>query len=94
MTLQGALLNTFVTEDVKGDERPDDRQRLSPSVGVTFRPWQEQRLFVRFLYKHTFRVPTFNDMYYQRIGNKMLRSEKAVEYNAGITYDAPPLWII
>ena len=89
MTLQGTLLNTFVTEEVKGDERPDDRQRLSPSVGVTFRPWQGQRLFVRFLYKHTFRVPTFNDMYYQRIGNKMLRSEKAVEYNAGITYDAP-----
>jgi outer membrane cobalamin receptor len=91
MTLQGALLNTFVTEEVKSDERPDDRRRISPSLGVTFRPWQERRLFVRFLYKHTFRVPTFNDMYYQRIGNKMLRSEKAVEYNVGITYDAPSL---
>ena len=35
------------------------------------------------MYKNTFRVPTFNDLYYLRIGNTSLRPEKAREYNIG-----------
>lgn len=37
------------------------------------------------MYKNTFRVPTFNDLYYLRIGNTSLRPEKAREYNIGVT---------
>lgn len=94
VTLQGTLLHTYVTEEVESGDRPDDRQRFTPSVALTLRPWQSQRLYLRLLYKHTFRIPTFNDMYYQRVGNKMLRPEKATEYNVGITYDGSPFSFI
>ena len=40
------------------------------------------------MYKETFRMPTFNDLYYFRSGNKNLRPERAHEYNAGITWQA------
>ena len=42
------------------------------------------------MYKDTFRVPTFNDLYYQRMGNTDLRPEKAREYNIGITWSGTP----
>ena len=36
------------------------------------------------MYKSTFRTPTFNDLYYYRLGNRSLRPEKAKEYNIGV----------
>ncbi|MBQ8593291.1 MAG: TonB-dependent receptor [Bacteroidaceae bacterium] len=94
MTVNASLLGTYITEEVKQGPPPPDRRRLSPSVGVTFRPLPGERLYLRLLYKDIFRVPTFNDMYYQRVGNKMLKPEKATQYNVGVTYDAPAIGIL
>jgi outer membrane receptor protein involved in Fe transport len=41
---------------------------------------------LRFFYKHIFRMPTFNDLYYNFVGNSALRPEYARQYNAGITW--------
>ena len=43
-------------------------------------------LYLRAMYKNTFRVPSFNDLYYFRLGSRTLRPEKAQEYGIGITY--------
>ena len=40
--------------------------------------------------KNTFRLPTFNDLYYRRMGNTGLRPEKATEWNVGITWNMRP----
>ena len=49
---------------------------------------------MRALYKNTFRVPTFNDLYYRRSGNTALRPEDATEYNVGLTWSARPVdWL-
>ena len=90
LTATGTLVNTFVTEQVKQGDRPADRKRLSPTVSLMYRPWESQSLFFRLMYKDTFRVPTFNDLYYLRMGNTALRPEKAREYNAGITWSGNP----
>ena len=90
LTATGTLVNTFVTERVKYGDRPSDRQRLSPTLSLLYRPWSEQGLYLRLMYKDTFRVPTFNDLYYLRMGNTALRPEKAREYNAGITWSGTP----
>ena len=79
--LSGTLVGTFITEEVKAGNTPDDRKRLSPTLSVSIQPWKEEQLYVRAMYKNTFRVPTFNDLYYLRIGNTSLRPEKAREYN-------------
>lgn len=90
LTATGTLVNTFVTEQVKQGDRPADRKRLSPTVSLMYRPWESQSLFFRLMYKDTFRVPTFNDLYYLRMGNTALRPEKAREYNVGITWSGSP----
>lgn len=38
------------------------------------------------MYKHTFRLPTFNDLYYGQSGTITLKPEKADEYNVGLTW--------
>lgn len=90
LTATGTLVNTFVTERVEQGDRPADRRRLSPTLSLMYRPWSNQGLYLRLMYKDTFRVPTFNDLYYLRMGNTALRPEKAREYNAGITWSGTP----
>ena len=89
VTATGSLIYTNITERVKVGDAPADFQRLAPSFTVSLQPWQEQLFFLRLMYKSTFRTPTFNDLYYYRLGNRSLRPEKANEYNIGITWSKP-----
>lgn len=81
-----SLLNTFITESVEYGNQPDNLKRLSPSASVSYKPIDSESLFLRAMYKSTFRTPTFNDLYYYRMGNRNLKPEKAQEYNIGITW--------
>ncbi|MDF9829962.1 TonB-dependent receptor [Parabacteroides sp. PF5-6] len=87
LTATGSLLATYITEDLKAEEAAaDDRKRLSPALSLSYRLFPAHNLRVRASYKDIFRVPTFNDLYYDRIGNKDLESEKTRQYNVGLTW--------
>lgn len=85
-TATASLLGTYITEKVGRGDPPADRKRLSPAVSVSWRVMPEHNLRVRTSYKDIFRVPTFNDLYYLRIGNTLLRPERATQFNAGMTW--------
>ncbi len=92
--IQAGLVGTFATDEVQSGDAPADCKHLSPSLSVSFRPWGSLPFYVRALYKNTFRVPTFNDLYYRRSGNTALRPEDATEYNLGITWSGQPVaWL-
>ena len=84
------LVGTYITEEVKAGNTPEDRKRLSPTLSASWQPWKEEQFFVRALYKNTFRVPTFSDLYYLRVGNTNLKPEKATEYTLGLTWSGKP----
>ena len=86
LTLNASLLYTYVDEQVKVGEAPENFHRLAPSASFSWQPCPEEQFFVRLLYKSTFRMPTFNDLYYYRMGNRSLRPEKAKEYNVGLAW--------
>lgn len=86
LTATISLLNTFIAEKVKTGDKPSDRKRFSPSASASWRVLPEQNLRVRASFKDIFRVPTFNDMYYLRIGNTNLKPERATQYNVGLTW--------
>ena len=90
LTLSATLLNTFITEEVKTGDAPADKKKLTPSFSVIYKPFDSYYFNIRALYKKTFRVPTFNDLYYLRMGNTGLRPEKADEYNLGLTWSGAP----
>ena len=92
LTAEGNMVMTYATESLTESEKyslktPDDRKHLSPSLSLSWRILPEEALYIRALYKSTFRMPTFNDLYYLQIGNTSLRPEKAHEYGIGITWN-------
>lgn len=90
LKLTGTLVATHITEEVKDGNKPADRNHLSPTVSFSLQPWQSAQFYLRAMYKNTFRVPTFSDLYYLRVGNTNLRPEKATEYTIGITWSGKP----
>lgn len=85
-TVTTSLLATYITEDVKVGIPSDDRFRVSPAVSASYKLFEDYNWRVRASYKDGFRVPTFNDLYYSRVGNKNLKPEKATQFNLGVTW--------
>lgn len=86
LKLMGTLLATYITDEVQNGNTPEDRSKLSPTAMLSYRLLTEQQFYVRAMFKNTFRVPTFSDLYYLRVGNTNLKPENATEYTAGVTW--------
>jgi outer membrane cobalamin receptor len=84
---QASWLGTFVFERVKLGNTPDDKQEYTPAVFLSYQPFIRHPFNFRAFYKHIFRMPTFNDLYYTDIGNIKLDPEYTVQYNIGFQYD-------
>lgn len=83
----GNLAYTYAAEQVRVGAAPPDKRRLTPSVSLNYRLLPNDQLYVRAQWKNTFRVPTFNDLYYRRLGNVNLRPELAHEYSLGLAWN-------
>lgn len=77
------IVETFVSEYLQKGDSPDDISRFSPMAGISWEFYKGLRL--RASFKEGFRVPTFNDLYYARVGNTRLRPETARQFNLGLT---------
>lgn len=84
------LVGTYATEHVEAGPEPPVRRHLSPTLSASYRLLPNHSLFLRAMLKHTFRLPSFNDTYYRRMGNPHLRPERAHEYNIGVTWHGHP----
>lgn len=87
LTLSGNLTATYVSDHVKAGSAPQDKKRLVPALSASYRLLPRVPLYIRAMVRNTFRVPTFNDLYYRRLGNVNLRPEFAHEYSLGLTYE-------
>jgi len=71
----------------------ENRQEFSPAVFASYQPFARARnasplqpLQFRAFYKKSFRMPTFNDLYYTQIGNISLQPEFSTQFNFGFEY--------
>ena len=85
-----SLVSTYITERPASGDAPDDRFRLSPMLGLSWNFHENFRL--RASYKDGFRAPTFNDLYYARVGNVNLKPEIAKQFNIGLTFSGTYDW--
>lgn len=85
--IQGTLLNTLIHENVKVGEAAGSRNAWSPSVLMSYQRSDSSAFMFRAFYKNIFRNPTFNDLYYTRIGSRSLKPEYASQYNLGFTFN-------
>ncbi len=81
-----SALATYISESTKTGEAAPNRFRISPSASFSFKVLEDEDLRVRASYRDGFRVPTFNELYYARIGNSDLRPEIATQFNLGLTW--------
>lgn len=58
----------------------------SPFLSLSIGLFKKEKIRLRTFYKHAFTLPTFNDLYYNFIGNYNLRPETANLYNMGISF--------
>jgi vitamin B12 transporter len=85
--LQGTILNTVVNEKVKLYNGAANKNIYSPALSAIWQPFDSNNFHLRGFYKHIFRMPTFNDLYYTLIGNANLNPEYTTQYDAGITFN-------
>lgn len=81
-----SLLGTYVVDEVKTGSAPNPYYRMSPSLALVYQPIKTFPLRLRASYKDSYRVPTFADLYYLRLGNVGLKPEKASQFNFGFTW--------
>ena len=86
LTISASALATIINEDVKEGGSAGNHRKLTPYVSASFKPFRNEEFRIRFFYKEIFRLPSFNDLYYQEVGNTKLKPENARLYNIGLTY--------
>lgn len=84
--LNGSLLYTGISDKTERGNAASNRNKFTPVIALSIKPAEKSPFMLRFFYKTVFRMPTFNDLYYNFVGNISLRPEYAKQYNAGITY--------
>ncbi|MDD3194906.1 MAG: TonB-dependent receptor plug domain-containing protein [Paludibacter sp.] len=88
-----SILSSYIHETVHAGSAAPSRHRLSPYLSITWKPFDQHDLRLRAFYKNIFRMPTFNDLYYARVGNSLLQPEITDQFNAGISWTtAPSSW--
>lgn len=86
LTLSASALATIINEDVEKGGSAGNHRKLTPYVSASFKPLKNEELRIRLFYKDIFRLPSFNDLYYEEVGNSKLKPENARQYNVGVTY--------
>ena len=86
VTATASVLLTAVEDKVKNGNAAEQRFNASPYASVAFKPIASEDFRIRVFYKNIFRLPTFNDLYYGKVGNRNLLPETTNQYNVGITY--------
>lgn len=87
LTAVATLLVTGMAEQLRDGEDPPMRGRVSPTMSASFRLMENHDLRLRASYKEGFRMPTFNDLYYSKVGNRELEPEKSRQFNLGLAWD-------
>ena len=87
LTVTGRLNHVITSEKTKLRKAAESYNHLSPTVGLNWLAWPSAGLHVRASYSNTFRLPTFNDLYFEQIGRRDLRPEQARVTSAGVILD-------
>lgn len=80
---QASLMEQVVKDHVKYGASSSSRSTLTPAFFVNVYPFESKLLAVRAFAKKSFRMPTFNDLYYADMGNSKLNPESALQYDLG-----------
>jgi outer membrane cobalamin receptor len=76
-TVDNTTTNTQITQ-----KRTDSQ--MTPALFANIYPFRGKWLSLRAYVKQSYRMPTFNDLYYNDLGNASLRPERATQFDVGL----------
>ena len=86
---QGSIVATFISDrthrrgEFAGLDSKNSLSKLTPALFMNIYPLQGTFFSMRAYVKKSFRMPTFNDLYYTDMGNANLVPESALQYDIG-----------
>lgn len=86
ITVVGSLLATYIKDEARHGSPSSPFKRMSPALSVSIQPFKGVDLMFRASVKDSYRLPTFTDLYYLRLGNIALKPERATQCNVGVTW--------
>jgi outer membrane cobalamin receptor len=87
ITVTGRLNHVVTKEKTLLRQAAESYNHLSPTAGLNWTVWPAAGLHLRASYSNTLRLPTFNDLYFEQIGRRDLRPERASVTSAGIVIE-------
>lgn len=91
LQMHGSMVYSHYGDDIKTDApfqgaNSKSTSHLTPALFLNAKPFSNKDLQLHAFVKQSFRMPTFNDLYYTEIGNANLRPEKAMQSTLGVKY--------
>lgn len=83
---EGRLVGFLSREKVERGLAAGNKEHLSPSANLSWNPSFAPQLSLRASWQDLYRMPTFNELYYESIGSFDLRPERGSMWNLGVTY--------
>lgn len=87
INIQASVLATFLQDragnDLSGGRKWTSRHEWTPALFFNWQPLHSNSWSINAFIKKSFRMPTFNDLYYTEIGNATLKPEYTYQYSIG-----------
>lgn len=86
LQLHGSLVYDYFKDTTKAGTSSKNTSHVTTALFLNIKPGGNEDLQFHTFVKQSFRMPTFNDLYYTEIGNANLRPEKATQNSIGVKY--------
>ncbi len=84
LKVQASVVGSYVHDHTVNHTQNKNDSQLTPALFANIYPLRGKWLSLRAYVKQSYRMPTFNDLYYTDIGNAALRPERATQYDLGL----------
>ena len=85
--LQGSVLLSAIRDKTHNNSHATRQHRFTPALFANIYPLPTHEFSLHAFVKQSFRMPTFNDLYYTDMGNADLLPERATQVDAGMKWE-------
>ena len=84
LKVQASVVGIQINDHTRLNNQKESERRLTPALFANIYPFKGKWLSFRSYIKQSFRMPTFNDLYYTDMGNAALKPERATQVDVGM----------
>ena len=84
LKVQASVVGSYANDHTKTNNQRKTDSQLTPALFANIYPFKGKWLSLRAYVKQSYRMPTFNDLYYTDLGNAALKPERATQFDVGL----------